>query len=94
MIAAILGYQPISCIQYAIVFLGGAIRRKMDRQNKIATVTSMDEGCDKTGRCSKIEQCPENHICRLCTKLENSKRNRWVECDIYYVEELTVSFVV
>ncbi|CAI9721108.1 Hypothetical predicted protein [Octopus vulgaris] len=52
----------------------------MGRQNKTATVSSADEPCDKTGRCPTIERCPANHICHLCTKLENSFRNRWVEC--------------
>ncbi|CAI9743825.1 Hypothetical predicted protein [Octopus vulgaris] len=52
----------------------------MGRQNKTATVSSVDEPCDKTGRCPTIDRCLANHICHLCTKLENSFRNRWVEC--------------
>jgi len=40
----------------------------------------MGEGCDKTGRCSDLELCPENHVCHLCLKAENTFENRWIVC--------------
>lgn len=52
----------------------------MGRRIKIAMVISTDNVFNKTLPCSKIEHCPENHVCHLGTKRNYTFWNRWFEC--------------